>query len=437
MSSAIKWLLVAATAFSLANCQLLPAVGTCSQQEVTSFVTQLPNGEQCKSAIETILAPGRSSSRILSALGTFCTRVCGEAYGEFTSENCGDIQYTFRLIVYCLPVPTFPNHRNRCRFAFPDLLGHNVIDSLQNCMDFNPMAPSCSSACQTAIQAFTNGTQCCYQNLYNSTTVDPEVLKGLISNGFINETQGELIVNVTHPALWRACGVPLTTFCSGEYFVGPQPLISGVCTQDKLDNFTKTLSPSCQSSYSVAKRTTVSTQEAEDAFDVICTADCGRKITRFQQDICLDSFDSFLTNVSCHETEGILGGHCTFAIGQHLRNAPFFLSAQRFCTSVFNSSAGTCPPMCAAALREVSRQLGCCYQTIYNNTRARDLLLVNQDIVFSEWILFRMLANVEIWNTCEVPIIEACRGDPFASYASMILPSTVAILCTMIISLLL
>ena len=410
-TSKMKTLLVAgillAFVFPLAVSQLLPAVGTCSQQEVTSFVTQLPDGENCKSALEVILAPDRTPShaQLLPALNMFCTRICGEAYAEFTSENCGDIQYTFRLIVYCLPVPTFPEDQNRCRFAFPDILGHDVINSLQECMDFDPISPSCNPACQTAIEALTNGTQCCYQNLYNSTTVDPEVLRGLISSGFINETQGDLIISVTHPALWKACGVPLTTFCFGEYFVGPQPLTSGICTQDRIDNFIRTLSPSCQDSYAIANKTTASTPESENAFDSLCTPTCGGKVAQFEQEVCLDNFDSYLSTVSCHETDGALGGHCSYTIGQHLKNASFFFDAQRYCANVFNANTGECPPMCSAALKEVTRQLGCCYQTIYNNSRARDLLLVNEDIEYSEWILFRLLGNARIWNACEVPLI--------------------------------
>lgn len=417
----------------LAASQLLPAVGTCTQQEVTTFVTRLPNGEECKSALETILGPDKTPSQLQPALSTFCTHTCGEAYTRFTSENCGDIQYTFRLIVYCLPVPTFPEEQNRCRYAFPDVLGNDLINSLRNCTDFNPMSPSCNSECQIAIQALTNGTQCCYQNLYNSTMVDPEVLRGLISNGFLTEAQGDLIISVTHPALWEACEVPLTTFCFGEYFVGPTSLVSGICTQDRIDSFIGSLSTSCQESYSITSGATASTREAEDAVDVICTSDCGGMVAQFQREVCLDNFDSFLSMVTCHETDGALGGHCIFTLGQHLRNASFFFNAQRYCTDVFDPDTAECPPMCGDALREVTRQLGCCYQTIYNNTEARDLLLVNEDIEFFEWFFFRLLGNANIWNACQVPLIEACHGNPLSG-GVVLNPPTIVMFCAAIFS---
>ena len=89
--------------------------------------------------------------------------------------------------------------------------------------------------------------------------------------------------------------------------------------------------------------------------------------------------------------------------------------------------------MCGDALREVTRQLGCCYQTIYNNTEARDLLLVNEDIEFFEWFFFRLLGNANIWNACQVPLIEACHGNPLSG-GVILNPPTIVMFCAAIFS---
>ena len=65
----------------------------------------------------------------------------------------------------------------------------------------------------------------------------------------------------------------------------------------------------------------------------------------------------------------------------------------------FVEQSGTCPDQCNTQLQHFADQLGCCYQSIYNNTHyvqaAADIGELNQADVDE----LRMISNPKLWHS--------------------------------------
>lgn len=85
---------------------------------------------------------------------------------------------------------------------------------------------------------------------------------------------------------------------------------------------------------------------------------------------------------------------------------------------------GTCPPGCADGLRGISQGIGCCYQSIYNDSNILEALSMADpdqlDVMFDERALgfFELLRNPAIWTACGVGLIDECTEPPFYTPAT-------------------
>lgn len=171
--------------------------------------------------------------------------------------------------------------------------------------------------------------------------------------------------------------------------------------------------------------------QLEDLLDEVCRPDCGGEVSAYLNDTCRAPFLAEVTGtLTCYRTDGEIGNRCFLALQPGLRSAPFFTNAESTCFGDPNANiTQTCPSGCQEALLEIKNQLGCCYQSIYNNTITLDLLLINDNtITFDDRAFFDLLGTQALWDRCEVPLQEPCGALQLAA------ASTMLVLCMMIVT---
>ena len=115
----------------------------------------------------------------------------------------------------------------------------------------------------------------------------------------------------------------------------------------------------------------------------MCTADCGKAYANSLSTTCNDDFGAETLKGYCTPTNGeaTIGSHCRFALAGDMLN--------------------------------FSDHLGCCYQSLYNNTDYLQGFLDNGFIISpAEFAASQSLNDplFSTWTLCSVPI---CRGEPF------------------------
>lgn len=103
------------------------SIGTCSSERVNSYISALPDGEQCSLAFQTVRFETTSNqSTVEAALEAFCTPNCAEPLARYSALACGDREFGVSLVLYCLPAPN-STVTQRCRTIFPDLVNSSII----------------------------------------------------------------------------------------------------------------------------------------------------------------------------------------------------------------------------------------------------------------------------------------------------------------------
>lgn len=94
----------------------------------------------------------------------------------------------------------------------------------------------------------------------------------------------------------------------------------------------------------------------------ICNSDCGGNYAQHVMSTCNDSITAEILKITCTPSgeSAVVGPYCRFAYGT--------LYDQSFLGGLFAScSAQTCLQQCKSGLLKIKRDMGCCYQVIYNN----------------------------------------------------------------------
>jgi hypothetical protein len=376
-------------------------IGTCSPQDVASFIGALPSPSECGAAMMTVQAPltAGSEAQYRAALETFCTVDCGKAIAQYLATDCKAVLKGSMLLLSCLPRESGPD---RCRNAFPDYLFTSGID-FASCANF---VTECPSGCASSLTGLVREIGCCYQSLYN----DQYFLLAFISSGLLTDNGHDIISTLANPSLWSACGVAIPDYCKGKPFTGESSLASGICTVDEFFNFVSNLPESCAASVAIA-HVSEGVGEAE-AYNRICQQDCGAEVAKFMKETCRDEFHSRLLTLSCFKTSGTLGSRCHFMVGEHIENARPFLNNVWDTCYKHNVNFRTCPESCRSSLIELSLKLGCCFKTIYYGDTILDPLFIDGEISVEEGRLYEVISP-ELWETCDVPLGPKCKGNPF------------------------
>lgn len=397
-------LLLAAALLPLAASQEIINVGTCSFIDIIAFLGDLPNGAECSSAAIQLLDPIggiASESQLATAADTFCTPDCGGAFSEYVARFCADINTAIGVVLFCLPTGE-PDGLNHCRFVAPDYINATIIGGLSACASFNASDPTCEPTCMDALSRFSSAVGCCYQVLYTT-----DILQGYVDGEIINQSAFDLVSSINNTVLWSSCGVEMQPYCDFNPFPGTSTLVTGTCTQTDVDGYIKMLPERCQNAYEAAFNPVSTQEEVSAIYDVTCMHECGGALFELERDSCDDLYETSLPEALCSKTDGAFGDRCYAITDPALRNASFFFNTGA--CFAYDPAVGICPPGCKDALTELVRQVGCCYQTFYNDTVFLDYLILSGQLSLEERTFFSTLGYPAFWNACEVPLVKACE----------------------------
>lgn len=191
----------------------------------------------------------------------------------------------------------------------------------------------------------------------------------------------------------------------------------GCSLQKRAQYISSTLSQECTSSLIALQYHVQPTGRATpDLFvpatsdlDAVCQLSCGGIYSTWLRNDCEDPYSSRMVEAMCIFTSG------TTNIGKRCRSA--FPDAFDDIRSVFSevltcglgNSLNFCPLQCRTAMNNLIGILGCCYQSLYNNTdfilHLLDIGLINATQVMS----LEYLGKATEWDVCNVSVPPMCE----------------------------
>lgn len=432
------------TALSFASPQDL--FGTCSDAEADAFFKTLSNPDQCRLSLYEFFSPASitTPAELQPAVDEVCSVSCGKSISRFLFQVCSSGPTAVKLGFYCQSTDD-STRLNSCRYSVPDLLDLSLIDDLESCLQYNTDTPdTCPQGCNTTLDTFAKHVGCCYQTVYNGTGF---LLAGYIASGFLSVSQAATLMAISEPNLWSACAIPLLTLCNISPFSDDSEPIAPIvsCNDEDVSAFVESeLSPECNEAYKTVFASEDDTDSTEmitddmimDLYDTFCSPDCLGAVVRYEKDECSPSTATSLGTAKCHRmsTEGEMGDLCAFTVGKDMINSTLFTDVWSSCISPDPVASEDCPDTCSAALEELTAELGCCYQTIYNNTDFIDFFTLSGDITIEERAFFGRISQPGLWETCGVPLVAECTGDPFGDGADKFIASSVVLAVAVVAS---
>ena len=204
----------------------------------------------------------------------------------------------------------------------------------------------------------------------------------------------------------------------------------GCSSQKRADYISRNLTQECTSSLtalqhhlqrSVQVNTNLFIPVATD-LDTICQLSCAGAYSNWLRNDCKDPHSSRMIEATCIYTAG------TTNIGDRCRSAfpDAFDGIRNMFNEVFTCGLrdmpGSCPLKCHAAMSNLISTLGCCYQSLYNNT---DFILYLLDVgVINEThaASLEYLGRVNEWEACKIgapPMCEVIAFSPINSASQL------------------
>ena len=150
-----------------------------------------------------------------------------------------------------------------------------------------------------------------------------------------------------------------------------------------------------------------------DNLDTVCVDSCGGKFVDYlASESCNDTFGATTLEVFCTVTNGAA------AAGPYCRFAALDIDQTITDTLLMCDNSTICASGCREALLKTKSQIGCCYQSMYNNTRYLTELFIHQFIPQFAFDRFSLLNDPlnNPWNACNVIAPQECTGEPFGEY---------------------
>ncbi len=199
---------------------------------------------------------------------------------------------------------------------------------------------------------------------------------------------------------------------------------SAQCTEADQMGFVSSLPNglSCGQAFQAANNTPTG-QAGMQALDNICTTSCAGAVAQWlaNPNTCNDPTSAAGLAFWCQPADGGSIPRCRWAVDL----APptlFYNTDLNSCTAIALFPE-LCPPTCATGLKTLANTIGCCYQFIYNNTEALDVLMAKGFISTIQRIGLALLANPDMWQLCNVAIPSECTSSTFRDDAT-IAPTT-------------
>lgn len=368
----------------------------------------IPHADVCGPSLRRAIQPTtRNVSVIISDLENVCNSDCGGNYANRLKTACRDNITAEVLRIICTPAGNNTTVGPYCRFAYGRLYDQTFLGALF----IHCNAQQCSAVCKAGLLQMKSQIGCCYQEIYNNTyflntlfnagSVSPLVYSGLQSIG--NSTSNP----------WMACGIEAPQMCEGEPFSASQQ--PTVCS---LDNWVAFISQipnaiECGPSISTVFSPPSNITTLSHALDRVCNANCGGILDQYLKTTCNDPLSSKLLQAYCTPTfgEAAVGTRCRFASGNLLK--PSTLSSLQPCNATSND---TCPSECERALQNLVSEIGCCYQSLYNDSMLLEVQLDAGFITAQDFKMFQHLRSpnsTNMWKLCDIPVPEKCKEGPF------------------------
>ena len=384
----------------------------CTEQDVLTFFTSLPNPIECGLAFATVfnLSLANTPMAYNEALETLCTPDCGGIYVDFLETTCDDKISSETIRIYCTPTDGSSTLGDYCRYSAGDIADPTLLYGLTACHNFTFDNP-CSPGCRSALDRIMEEVGCCYQQLYNNTAY----IEGLFDAGFITVDEYFGLVQLNDPISnpWRICNIRPPRRCRGEPF---QPEPEPRCTEQDQIDFVSSLPNATTCGFGLLN---IFTPPANDstalpiAIDNVCNNECGGAYSNFLENQCRDDLAAAALRVYCTATNGTanVGSHCRYAIGDQVDIS--LLTDLFACAN--NSAIQPCVPGCRSALTRLKDELGCCYQNAYNDTVFNTILLNTDAIDLTEYVLRLSLGNPDgnPWTQCDITPPSSCPPPPF------------------------
>lgn len=400
-----------------------PQTSSCTTNDWSSFLSTLPNAATCRPSVIAVLqfvTTGSDAHDLPSALENACNLECGGAFATYLTSTCNDSFTAELLELYC----TFTNGTSTlgsyCRLTALDVFNKSLLRDLFLC---HPITPGvlCSPVCKQLLLEVKSQLGCCYQSLFNNSAI----LDNLHNSNFLPVVQYYGLQRLREPTfnVWMVCNVPPPEQCKTSPFssmIPPSPNFvrpPASCALDYI--FTLPHAQECGLSLSTAfQPTTTDKTIIINDLENVCNSDCGGNYAEHLKSMCKDDITAEVLKIICTPAgnDSAVGPYCRFSYGT--------LYNQTTLVALFSScSSQHCAPECRAGLLKFKSEVGCCYQTIYNNTHFLNITfdagLISPEAFFGMQSIGNPTANP--WMACNIESPQVCDEDPFPA----IIPSPI------------
>ena len=191
---------------------------------------------------------------------------------------------------------------------------------------------------------------------------------------------------------------------------GPQ----AICSQNQIFTFILGLPSQCstplQQVIPFLGNTDLNTDEGRQMVAQVCTPGCIGAIVDYLRETCFDPIQAFDYQLWCYQTDDAdIGPFCRYALSD-IFNGQVFSNISAECLE----SEDVCSMRCNNALFALGSELGCCYQTFYNNTGYLSTLLARGFINQMQLSSLEALGNPagNPWTVCETLPPNSCTANP-------------------------
>lgn len=184
---------------------------------------------------------------------------------------------------------------------------------------------------------------------------------------------------------------------------------TGTCSAaDQMLYVSQQLSLACAINLGTAD-SSLDTNAVDTALDVVCTDECGGELSEWLLNQCNDLPGAAGLYYWCLNTTGTAAfSRCRFAFSPHF-NTTSSLGEAGSCLAA--NETNPCPVGCDMVLMGLST-LGCCYQSLYNNTAFLQGILNAGSLSQQEYQALQALGNPLLWAACMVtPPAMQCTSE--------------------------
>jgi hypothetical protein len=396
-----------------------PPSPSCTLDDIGDFYMNQLQWDECQSSAATLfsLLEATNSESFLEGLddalnNILCTPECGERVANWYYSQCDDHFFASRIYYSCLD-PGTTAVISHCLYALQPL--YNITLTLPSCL--NSEANSCTSSCSEELDSVKTELGCCFNSIYNET----ESLSFLVEGGILDQSVASRLQN-----LGSSCSVTAPVACTvkGIRFPGDDFQVDDHETQvtdilcpevDTGDLLSGSLPDNCPESLFTIVNSTALSPGLDDVLDVFCTQECGGTIASALRTHCSDNYFTNGFYYFCLGTEynsATIGSRCRYAFPPQYNLTSYLIQCVSVATEI-----SSCPEGCSQVLEMISADIGCCYNSIYNNTAPFPI----QSLARDETVLdeppeaqFRIVANPQFWSSCGVNLPPGpCTNEGF------------------------